>query len=381
LGIYIVNVQAFAMIPQAYQNSSLALDFGPDARAAARLILVGFEGKFITIFSALFGAGMVLMAGRGDDPARVDLHRRRMGWLALIGVIHAYGLWFGDILLPYAVAGLLLVGALKWETARLVWVGLALTAATSLLFGLLVLAAAVAPPEDYAEMIGDSWALTPEAAESWRETFRSNWLARAPRVIGYTFEAQMSTLVVFMPRIVGVMMIGMALFRSGFFSGGWSIGRLAAAAALAPIGLAGSWIGAEICFAANFDFLECAPGMLLGDVASAVQALGYAAIVMLLCRVPWLALVRAPFAATGRMAITNYLGCTVFSVLLFYGPPGLGQIGTFNHVGQVRLALLVWVFMLVFSTVWLAVFRFGPVEWAWRSLTYRRLQPMLKRGS
>src|SRR5262249_9468129 len=94
LGIFMVNVQAFAMTPYGYGNPTLEADFGPTGQAIWTMIIALFQMKFITIFSALFGAGIVLMSGDGSDPERDLLHLRRMGWLLLIGVIHAFGFWY-----------------------------------------------------------------------------------------------------------------------------------------------------------------------------------------------------------------------------------------------------------------------------------------------
>jgi uncharacterized protein len=112
--------------------------------------------------------------------------------------------------------------------------------------------------------------------------------------------------------------------------------------------------------------------------ASLPHAFGYAALVMALCKLPFLALLRAPFAAAGRMALSNYLACSIIGALLYYGPPGLGLIGKVNYTQMAVTVAVVWLAILVWSPLWLALFRFGPFEWLWRSLTYWRLQPLLK---
>jgi len=94
-----------------------------------------------------------------------------------------------------------------------------------------------------------------------------------------------------------------------------------------------------------------------------------------MARAPWLRLIRLPFAAAGRMAFTNYLSQT--AVMVFLGV-GLGLYGTLERVEQVQIVVLVWIAQLIISPLWLSVFRFGPAEWLWRSLSYGKLQPLLK---
>ena len=107
LGILVPNIQAFAMISMAYRNPTAYGDFSGLNFVVWYVTNLLFEQKFMTLFSVLFGAGIVLMASRvakaGGRPWWV--HLRRMFWLGLFGMAHAYLLWFGDILFTYAVAG------------------------------------------------------------------------------------------------------------------------------------------------------------------------------------------------------------------------------------------------------------------------------------
>ena len=96
---------------------------------------------------------------------------------------------------------------------------------------------------------------------------------------------------------------------------------------------------------------------------------------MLLCRVNAAALIRAPLAAVGRMALSNYLAQSVLCGVIFYGW-GLGYYGHFGFAGQLLIVAAIWAAQLIWSPLWLIVFRFGPMEWLWRSLSYWHLQPM-----
>jgi uncharacterized protein len=379
LGIFMVNVQAFAMTPFGYANPTVEADFGPSGRAIWTVIVTLFQMKFITIFSGLFGAGIVLMSGEGEDPVRDGLHVRRMFWLLLIGVVHAYGFWYGDILVPYAVAGVLLLGARGWSVPRLTGVGIVLAFGSIALILAATASSGAMSPEDYADFIAEAWAPPPEVLAEQLAVFRAPWLERVAALADIATEREIEQLFYFMPRFLGVMMLGMALLKSGFFDGRWPVRRLWLAAALAPLGAFASWLGAWLQIAVDFDLFGSSPGQALVSLAALPQAFGYAALVALACRPRSLALLRAPFAAVGRTALTCYLGCTLVGVLVFYGAPGLGLIGTFTRAEQLQLVLWTWFAMLVLAPAWLSAFAFGPMEWAWRSLTYGRLQPMLRR--
>ena len=379
LGIYMVNVQAFAMTNHGYANPTLEADFGAAGRAVWLFVDTFFRMKFIVIFTALFGAGLVLTLGpdaAGGTTEKTARHGRRMAWLLVIGLIHAYGFWYGDILVPYAIAGLIVAGARDWPLRRLVVTGVGLVLLTSVMFLAAQLSVAGLPPDAYAEAVAGQWAPPPEAIGARQELFRAPWHERFIPLAGLAVEYEVGQLVFYMPRFLGVMMLGMALLRSGFFHGRWPVTHLLAAAALAPLGALASWLGARMQMAADFELVAMAWPQALMMLVAAPQALGYAAVVMLACRPAALAIVRAPFAAAGRMALSVYLGCTLASWLIFYGPPGLGRIGALSRSEQAETVFLVWLVALIAAPAWLAVFRFGPLEWAWRSLTYRRLQPM-----
>lgn len=379
LGILMVNVQTFAMTRYAMTNPALEADFGPEGQAVWRAIVIGFQLKFITIFSALFGAGIVLMAGEGEDRDRERLHVRRMAWLLAIGMIHAYVVWYGDILVPYAVAGLVLTEARRWRARRLAIVGALLIAAAGLIYLGSIRALGFAS-EEALKAAAETWAPSPETLAAELELYRSSLFARWPETAAFAAEVQVNQIIGFGARIVGVMMVGMALQKKGFFAAEWPLAAYAGLALLAPLGAWGSAWSADLQIAAGFDMVEATPGYSVLFVASLVQALGYAAVVMLACRAPQLRILRAPFAAAGRMALTNYLACSLVGALVFYGPPGLAKIGQLSRTEQLGFVFAVWAGILAVSPLWLAVFRFGPVEWAWRSLTYRS-RPALRRRS
>ena len=110
---------------------------------------------------------------------------------------------------------------------------------------------------------------------------------------------------------------------------------------------------------------------------SVLVSLGWVGVVMLACKSGRLAPATAPLAAVGRMAFSNYILQTVICTTIFYGH-GFGLFGRVSRVGQIAIVIAVWTVQLIVSPIWLRHFRFGPLEWLWRSLTYRRVQPMIR---
>lgn len=382
LGILLVNIQAFAMVFYAYENPTLQMAFAEAGRAVWTVTTTVFTLKFITIFSALFGAGIVLMLGDAPrmGPPQPGAHTRRMLWLLLFGTLHGFFLWYGDILLPYAVAGLIVAGARRWRPLTLCLVGTLLCVPSAIVFAAVPLIAAVAP-EAIEPMRSAQWTPPPEVVADQTALFRKSWLERLPDLAALNAQVVAAQVIAFLPRTLGVMMVGMALFKTGFFTLRWPAWSYALVALLAGgVGLAGSHLGVRMQLDADFEMVASFNGKHVLYWASLPHALGYAALAMLLCKPGWLKLLRVPFAAAGRMALSNYLGCTLVCVFIFFGPPGLGLFAQVERPDQLRIVLAMWAGMLIISTLWLSVFRFGPFEWVWRSLTYKSVQPFLRRG-
>lgn len=374
LGILMMNVQAFAMIPEAYQWPLAHMDLTGDNLKVWEIAHTFFGLKFITIFSALFGAGIVLMVGEGDTTGR---HYRRMLWLLLIGLIHAYVFWYGDILVSYALIGMIAVLSRRWSVRKLTVIGLLLITLVGLIFiGLFSLFQFI-PGDKGPEEFG--MARSPEDLETWVAAYQSGFLAHIPGNAMMAVGGQIGGLLIFGGRLLGVMYIGMALFKSGFFSAAWSSARYLVVG-LISLGLGYTIVhwGTQDLIATNFDIEQLYRGEGANYVGSLFMSLGYASVVMLICKAGVFSWIVHVFAATGRMAFTNYLTQTLIMTFIFVGAPGLGLYGTVERVDQAKLVMAVWALQLIWSPLWLSQFRYGPFEWLWRSLTYGSLQPIRK---
>lgn len=402
LGILVMNVYAFAMPFAAYANPLIAGGTGFHNLAVWFVTHVFFDQKFMTIFSMLFGAGIVLMTSRAEERSAgaAGYFYRRQSGLVLIGVLHAYLLWFGDILFFYAVTGMIMYAFRRMRPRALIVTGCLLLSVAPLIFyagGGYMEQLADAAARYEAEQAGgavlseeqrdtiDAWQQVratvlpgPEEIAADVEAYRGSYADilrhRAPVVASFQFEA--------LPffafwRTGGLMLIGMAMLKLGVLSGN------AGAAFYRRLAVAGYATGLPLAAASGFnawahDFdalYMLRIGQLPNYVASILVALGHIGAFMLLTGSGRFPSFIARCAATGRMALSNYLLQSLVMTSIFYGY-GLGLYGQVSRVGQMAMAAALIGLQLWLSPWWMARFRFGPVEWAWRSLTYGRLQPL-----
>jgi uncharacterized protein len=382
LGILVMNIQAFSMIEAAYNNP---MAYGEIQGADFWVWLIShvlFDLKFMTIFTMLFGAGIILMAARRRRAGRgsAGIHYRRMGVLLLFGLLHAYLLWYGDILYFYAMCGLWVYLFRNWRPSVLISVGLVLIAIpTFVSFGLSWSMAYW--PADSLEDFVRQWAPTQEKIDWQTAVYQGGWwdqMSHRPK-IAFMFET-FAFFLWMMWRVSGVMFIGIALFKLEVFSAKRStlfyatmiIGAVVVGLPLILLGVHGN---IEADWNAEYSMLI---GSQYNYWASILVSLGWVGVVMLICRHGRWHRITRPFAAVGRMAFTNYLMQSVICTTIFYGH-GLGLYGKVSRVGQIGVVLGVWAFLLILSPIWLRRYHFGPMEWLWRSLTYRQLQPMRRR--
>ena len=402
LGILVMNIYAFAMPFSAYMNPLFM--GGTDALNMGIWFFthIIFDQKFLSIFAMMFGAGLVLMTGRaeakGVKPA--PIYFRRQFWLVLIGVIHGYLIWFGDILFTYALIGMMVYLFRKKSPKALIIFGCLLLPVTPLVnYGMSIYMtdiktqaqklvaeeASGATLSDEQKKIVTTWeearammAPTAEDTQKDLETHLQGYQAivayRAPHV------AEMQFFMIFLYgiwRVGGLMLIGMALMKLGVFTGERSSAfyrRLLISGY--GFGLPLTIFSAANLYANDFDGLY---GMRVGQipnyVGSVLVALGHIGLVMLIARTGVMQGLMSRFAAVGRMALTNYLMHSVILTTVFYGY-GLGLYGDLPRSWQMVFVAAVIGLQLAISPWWLSRFRFGPVEWLWRSLTYWERQPM-----
>ncbi len=372
LGILAVNAPFFSM-PMAAMMDPLVL--GPLDETSTSVwaaVRVFFERKFVTLFSLLFGVSILLIAGEERGVAdRSRVLKRRLIWLAVIGLIHGAVIWYGDILLTYAIAGAIAALFRNWEPRKLFMLGGVLYLAFAALESLSYWALAFLP----AEMLEQSMAwVGAEGARAEIAAYTGD-LAQVQAQALQNWSVVVGSAAFFIPTSMGLMLIGMGLFKTGVLTARrgaifYLLLVVAGAAALAAIG----WAVSREVAAGLADPVAQAVRSTLNALLAPAVTLGYVGVVCLLLKTPLKALTR-PLAATGQMAFTNYLTQSLIMTGIFYGARGMGLFGTMSHADLALIVGGIWLLQLVWSPLWLAVFRYGPLEWIWRTLSFGRPVP------
>jgi len=410
LGILAMNIVGFGWPESAYEDPFRGGGFEGLDRGVWFGNHLFFEVKMMTIFSMLFGAGLVLMDQRAlKHAAKIrGVYYRRVLWLLAIGLIHSYLIWWGDILVLYAECGLFLYFFRNLRPWALIVMGL------SAMLILVPLILGFGKAIDYMRAASDRYAAQTQAGEKhrgvdhmlhdfWTEELRDEILPsaekeskdwdkemtvhrgsflgivkhRAPellkaQIFGFVFGGGFFA--------ISRMLVGMGLMKLGVFSAQrsrrfylWTVGLCYG------IGLPLMVFDAVELIRHKFSVEYMMHGGILYNLfGSLVVALGHVGLLMLIVQSGALGWLTTRLAAVGRMALSNYLFDSILCTTLFYGY-GFNLFGQINRTGLAAIVLTIWTFQLLISPIWLKYFRFGPAEWLWRSLTYWRLQPMRHR--
>ena len=317
-------------------------------RVTGAFVSQALELKAYALFSLLFGVGLAIQFERLAPGGR-PFYRlaRRLAVLFVFGVVHMLFLWNGDILTEYAIAGFLVLPFLRAPRWLLGW----------LCFGLLVFYAVLPlmglvhwpETEAFRRQVDEANRVyaTGGFGEIWRFA-----LAETPLVV---------PLHEFMfARTVGLFLLGVLAWRSGMFTG---LERIRSQLAIAAV--AGIFAGAAMT----------AMDGAAGRIGTVVLALGYASVVLLLTQLPRIGRTLMVFAPTGKMAFTNYIMQSLVFSAIFFGW-GLGLFGKLGAAAALLIGVVVYVAQVIISAWWLGRFRYGPLEWLWRTLMYGKRQPM-----
>ena len=390
LGILFANITAFGQPYVAYlwpPAISGGMTEGDQAIWLFQFVLV--DGKFRGLFTILFGAGIYLFMERAWARGKgKGLQARRLFFLLCFGLIHYFLIWRGDILTLYAVWGLVALLMIGWKAKTQLVVGLIATTLGSLLMAALMafqFAAAEIP------QVRDN--MPPEAREQI-ENVEPNTLASAEEEIalyqdgsyGEIVESAvkndwgqlLSELLLVGPvETIGLILIGMGLYRMGLFTGGISRRKLLIWGWIGLIvGLVTSFLAGQMAYSAGFPFMTTLFVFNgLGQLPHLITVLGVLFLLALWGPSAARGWLGQRFVAAGRMAFSNYLGTSIVMMFVFHGWAG-GLFGQLHRLELLGIVVAMWLVMLLWSKAWLSVFRFGPLEWVWRCLTYGKLFPI-----
>ncbi len=388
MGILAMNIISFAMpewayiTPAAYGGDSLA------DKIAWFFAFIFIDGKMRGLFSLLFGASLMLVIDRATDKGEsaAQVHYRRMAWLAVFGLAHYFFIWFGDILFLYAIIGMIAFRFRNWKPERLVKIACIIFAVGLALWGiqfgaLQIFQYLATRPDATADMARQLRELMDSADLAFNiapdlALHRSSYAA-----ITMDRLDEWSTPLILVVQSIGetlpLMMIGMAMQKSGFMTGNWeAIDYRRWVMRMLPVGLLLTLVFGVWIVAVDFDRITAlAVFSFWGAIPRIMLTVGYAAALILIIQRYQNNPMLARIAATGRAAFSNYLGTSIVMTTIFYGY-GFGQFG---HVGRAGLWVFVlgaWAVMLLWSKPWLMKFHYGPLEWLWRSLARGQLQEM-----
>ncbi len=378
IGILAANIRGFAGPAATYFSPHL---FWPELhdQIAQAFIETFVQGKFITIFAFLFGVGFAVQLERAEARGTrfTWVYVRRLLLLLVFGLVHGLLIWFGDILLVYALIGLVLLAFRRRRDKTLLIWGVITYLVPLLFVGAAVVASLVGAPIAFPEP-------TPAAIATLRETFSSGtWLQIQQQRMIDAVASNWGFFPMMMWQVLALFLFGMLVWRRRL---------LQPSAEMLPryrrammwgfaIGIAGNLSATILRWLLDLSAMSMGP---MGAVATVLQmagtpalSLGYICLTLLLCNDPaWLPRLQ-PFGAVGRMALTNYLLQSVIGTLIFYSY-GLGFFGRIGPAWLLLLTIAIYVVQIAISVWWLARFRFGPVEWLWRSLTYGRSLPLAR---
>ena len=380
-GILIINIQSFAMPGAAYLNPMAYGDMTGINGWVWKLSYILGDSKFMTIFSILYGAGIVLVTQRAKAKTgkSAGLHYRRTFWLLIIGLIHAHIIWSGDILVAYALCALFVYFFRNMKPRNLLIIGMLLISIHTIFYVFLGTSLQFWPPEQL-EAASADWKPLQSDLDKEIAAITGTWAEQiSHNSMSAIFMETMVFLVIFLWRASGLMLIGMALYKWGVLTAersrhfykkgiliGWLIGF--------PIVIYGVYCQFDAGWSYEYSMFLGSQWNYWGSLG---VSFGYICLVMLFAKsdiLPWL---KERLAALGRMALTNYIGQSVICTFIFFGI-GFGLFGQVERTGQILVVMGVWVVQLLWSKPWLDKFRFGPLEWVWRSLTYLKKQPMRK---
>ena len=340
------------------------------------------DAKMMAIFSMLFGAGVVLVTDRAmaKTGKSAGLHYSRSFWLLVFGLIHAHLIWSGDILVSYAVCAFFVYFFRNRSAKTLIITGVILIGIHSLIS---IMAGGSIPtwPEDQlAEAIAD-WAPGTDVLQQEIASITGSISEQVS--LNSTNATMMQTLVLpwlFIWRASGLMLIGMALYKLGILTAerskqfyqkgmiaGWLIGF--------PIVIYGVYSN----FQNNWSYEY---SMFFGNQwnywGSLFVSFGYVCGIMLFTLSNSFIEMKKRLAAVGQMAFTNYITQSLICVFIFWGV-GLGLFGQFERWQQLLVVFAVWIIQYSWSKPWLERYRFGPLEWLWRTLSYRKKQSFIRK--
>ena len=362
-GVMAINVVTEFRVSIFQQFLTARVDGTWFDRVLYSILMVGIDLKAFALFSLLFGVGLAIQHDHlSFTPRRTALLLRRLAFLMLVGAAHLVFIWNGDILFEYAIAGFVVLALLSGPS----WLPIAAGAALLAVF----VAAPYLPP--VAAMPDSSW--------------MSNNVSEAARIyssggFGEVLSFRIKELPGFLPlhlfifpRTVALMLLGVVAWRHDVFRFGSTANRYLPWVAAVGIAVGGVMAASQ---GSHWHGWGWKAELSFDRLATILLACGYGAAIIVTSQTEGGRRLLAWAGPIGRMAFTNYLMQSLIFGWVFYGY-GLGLFGKLGVTAALGIGVAVYILQVIFSICWLRQFRFGPVEWLWRTVMYGTWQPFAK---
>jgi len=412
LGILLLNMPSFAMPPPAHHDPSVLNEWGTIDLTTWKIMNWFPEGTQRALFSMLFGAGILLFIGgkekRLDGMMPADYFFRRQLWLIIFSIFDVFVLlWTGDILLDYAVLGMVMFAFRNLPPKKLL-----IGAGFCFVFMLITENRDLYNDKEtihHGEMIASidttktKLSLVQKEQLGAMEDFKNRSTMESKQravkkniekttgsyrdLYKYRTSRYLNQLVTYLYfgiwDVMLFMFIGMAFLKMGILTGQASAKTYLLMTIIGlGVGLIISWFRLQQMIDAKFNWYEYTKQVWFSfyELSRTFRAIGILGLIMLLYKSGWFKWLFALLRPVGQMAFTNYLMQSLLCGLIFYGI-GFGLFGKLQRHEIYYVLLAVWLMQIIYSNIWLRYFCFGPMEWLWRSLTYWKKQPFKKNNS
>ncbi|HSI67135.1 MAG TPA: DUF418 domain-containing protein [Planococcus sp. (in: firmicutes)] len=356
-GILLVNMLAFHT-PYSYIDPHTWFE-GTMNSTVYSYIDIFIQASFYPLFAMLFGYGLAMQFMRTEAQGRpfIPLATKRLAVLLGFGVIHAFFIWYGDILITYAIMGFLLIGLLRFPAKWLLSLGSILYVVPHLLLLVLMFIAVSLNPNFYTgiQEVQNSFAAYP--AGSYSEIF-------SQRLSDWYYQNNPANFFVMIFTILPLMMAGAAAAKWHLIERTKQYRKLWIWLAVLPLSLGLLLKATPYLFEKNYAFTY-----LQDFFGGPLVAVGYAALIALVAQKELALKLLSPVVKVGRMSLTTYITQSILATSIFYSY-GLGLYGQVNLLTGTWIAIGIFILQLIFAELWFTKYSQGPLEKLWRKLTY-----------
>lgn len=402
-GILLMNINGFGLA-RAYEDPTVS--GGSEGWDLITWITTNlfFEGTMRGLFSLLFGVGMFVLLDRlekrGAGIEAANIYFRRLTWLLVFGLIHAYLLlWVGEILYNYALMGFLVFSFRKMAPKKLILISALLISIGTLweysrYSDDLKLIEQVSIIQQYKTEGKELTKELKEVSDKWEKIEYEKSPAGVEEYVTNMHKGYFDIVAFLAPinthynendpyrydvwDVLSMMLLGIALFKLNILTAEKTFKFYGLMALLGyGVGLTINYYEINLIIKSNFSYMGFSKSHLTYYIGKTTVAIGHVASIMILCKLPMLHWLKQSLAAVGKMALTNYVMHSIICMIIFTGV-GFGLFGKLQRHELLYVVFSIWIFQLILSPIWLKYFYFGPLEWGWRYLSYLKKYPFRK---